>query len=162
MGSWSIAISAWAVQELQWAPGDGWYAGYDHPALVDDQYVLRWFGDEAFRRRDVLRREGGNQYRPYGTDLVGRRVRDMLTAASWHVQEDSPLRFTAVSGDLVRDLDGGVQQRIVASGSGDSLTFDRLDAAEQWLLSAAFPDEASVRSTIVTRGCFDAKEGACE
>lgn len=110
----------------------------------------------------IPRREGGNHYRPYGTDLVSRRVRDMLTAAGWHVQEDSPLRFTAVSGDLVLDLDGGVQQRIVASGSGSCLTFDRLDAAEQWLLIAAFPDAASVNPTIVTRGSFDAKAGACE
>ncbi|TQK18370.1 hypothetical protein FBY40_0857 [Microbacterium sp. SLBN-154] len=91
-----ILVSRWAVSELWWTAAGMWLRTHDRPiGELDDGEVLRWFGDEAFRRRDAILATGADAFEPELTELLGRRVRDAVAAAGWTITADDPMNFRA-------------------------------------------------------------------
>lgn len=91
-----ILVSRWAVSELWWTAAGTWLRTHDRPiGELDDAEVSRWFGDEAFRRRDAFLASGADASEPELAELLGRRVRDGVAGAGWTITADDPLNFRA-------------------------------------------------------------------
>lgn len=91
-----ILVSRWAVSELWWTAAGRWLRTHERPiGEHEDSEVLRWFGDEAFRRRDAILAIGADACEPELAELLGRRVRDGVAAAGWTITADDPMNFRA-------------------------------------------------------------------
>ncbi|NYF15251.1 hypothetical protein HDC37_000063 [Microbacterium sp. AK009] len=84
------------MSELWWTAAGTWLRTHDRPiGELDDAEVSRWFGDEAFRRRDAFLATGADASEPELAELLGRRVRDGVAGAGWTITADDPMNFRA-------------------------------------------------------------------
>lgn len=151
-----VLVSPWAVSSLWWMDDTRWLWANDRPygPLTDDE-VLAKYGDEAFRRRDLLRASDDRSFDPYKAELIGRRVRDALVNAGWDVVTDDVRRFVVRSAKGSLEVHGPRAGILQATGIGEELSLNRVDHAEQWLLSVGVPGDASPEvNEIMSRGAF--------
>lgn len=135
--------SYWAMSTLRWWPDLGrWTLETDRPHDISEDAVLGTFGDEGFRRRDVLVASGQWRYEPIAAPLIGRRITETIAEAGWAIGTDSVSELRAECGGRVLAVDGTHPGILRLDDGAASRETDRIDAAERWLLEWALGAEA--------------------
>lgn len=135
--------SYWAMSTLRWWPDlERWTLETDRPHDITEDAVLGTFGDEGFRRRDVLVASGQWLYEPLAAPLIGRRVTETIAEAGWTIGTDTVSGFRAERDRRVLAVDGG-RPGVLRLDDGESAReTDRIDTAERWLLESVHGSNA--------------------
>lgn len=131
-----ILTSRWATSSLQWY--DEWVWSHDRPlGVLTDDDVLAKYGDEAFRRRDVLLATGQQTFEPPLSNLIGRRIEDVMRLAGWEAVVDNQRNFEAVRGASRLEVSGERNGTLILREERTTEMTSHLGAAEKWLLLKA-------------------------
>lgn len=106
----------WGVVEEHWA------------GPISDAQVWRDFGDEAWRRWDLMVQDDLSVFQPEMTMFVSRRLRDLAVAAGWRVVTDDQRAFAVERGSGEHD-----------SGEHDSGEHGSIRRIEAWYGSGHWP-----------------------
>ena len=144
---WSLHVmsSRWALMDLQWSiTQQQWFTCHDRPLPSDDSEVRRLYGDEAFRRREILLETGKTWFDPPLAPLIGRRIVDQLTAAGWTTLDSDEwwsgpgyLMFRMTRGDDWSEvrLPHYDRWKLEVVRPGITRELRGVDEAEAWLLN---------------------------